>query len=127
MIYSSDSTFDLVNFIWKASVVSEKATLEEDLKMKCLTPNVSQLCADLEERFGTLLTDFQSLGDSALKEFMSLQLADALTQFFEEASYSKKEDIAGKGSKTDWFLGRFATALIDLCPTLWKLLEKSVS
>jgi len=98
--------------------MNEKSSCHSDvdLKLKWLSPPIAELCSELELKFQEILKDFLSLRDPVVKSFLSSLISDEILKFTEKQ----------KSLGNTLFLGRFCTALIELCPPLWKLVEKQV-
>lgn len=117
-----DEQLDLVSFVWKSPTLNanDKQAYDTDLDLKLklngLSPCVASLCSELEDHFQELLKDFQYLGDSTLKDHISTSLVQEFEQFFKVRVTSSR----------NLFVGKFCTAITELCSTLWKLLIQIV-
>ncbi|CAL8076194.1 unnamed protein product [Orchesella dallaii] len=115
-----DEEFNLMTYIWKASLpatsrASGSSTKDVDLKLKCISPQIAGICEEMEERFLIFLKDFQKLGDFSLKKFISQKILEEWQKFL---------DLEMKNSSSSsLFLGRFVSSLGELCPTIWKLMD----
>lgn len=84
-----------------------------DLKLKCISPQVAEICGEIEEGFAEFLRDFQTLGDFSLKKYISSEILQKWSCFLDMASTNA----------ASLFLGRFVSSLSDLAPTIWKLMD----
>lgn len=119
-----DEGFDLVSFIWKTAFLKKNqssnsqslsSSKEVDLKLKCVSPQVADICADVEENFVQFLKDFQTLGDFSLKKYISAEILERWRAFLNETTTTSKS--------FSLFMGRFVSSLASLCPTIWKLVD----
>jgi hypothetical protein len=122
VFFRLDDQFDLVSFVWKPPALNEKSTgqhhhhLDVDLKLKCLSPHLAGICSELEEKLQEVLRDFVVLGDPVVKLYLSSLISEELVKFCGRQ----------KVVRNSLFLGRFCSALEELCPPLWKLVDKQV-
>lgn len=116
-----DDDFNLVEYIWKASVVKGvnansptifSSNRDVDLKLKCISPHVAEISGEIEQGFSEFLKDFNSLGDFSLKKYISSNILEKWNKFLEDQTQSPC-----------LFLGRLLSSLPELCPTIWKLLD----
>jgi hypothetical protein len=128
-----DEQLDLVSFVWKPPTLNmnnndnksqQQYDADMDLKLKLngLSPFVASLCSELEDQTQELLKDFQHLGDTSLKDYISTSLVQGWDQFFTV----KVTSSSCSSSSQNLFVGKFCTAISELCTTLWKLLTQNV-
>lgn len=116
----------MVSYIWKAASMKNTRSLtmspsgsssgsskDVDLKLKCISPQVAEICSDIEDGFSEFLRDFQTLGDFSLKKYISTEILQKWKVFLNTA-LQKEASL---------FLGRLVTSLGDLSPTIWKLMD----
>ncbi|ODN03459.1 Conserved oligomeric Golgi complex subunit 1 [Orchesella cincta] len=115
-----DEDFNLMTYIWKASLpatsrASGSSSKDVDLKLKCISPQIAGICEEIEERFLLFLKDFKKLGDFSLKKFISQKILEEWQLFLNRE--------VKNSSSSSLFLGRFVSSMGDLCSTIWKLMD----
>lgn len=111
-----DGEFDLINFVWTPTALENTSRLDDELKLKCVSPYVAEMNQELESRLLALLSDSRCLDDKLVKEFISTSIESSLEKLLQDL----------KASSPGLFLGRWAATIGEFCPTLWKLLKQQV-